>query len=160
MSRSLLNAGARRLGRRSPRHLLLAVHGRAIEGADEGSESTMIAQPAEAPRGLSQASSDPADGHAAVPLAAAVAYEVTEEVEVRERVRAAERAVERAGDPKPLEAERLVQSLAQRGGRTRVGVIERGPEPQDAALGKGGVGEPVCLIEDGGPGAASSFGNP
>ena len=123
--------------------LLRAVHRHAVE-AHKGSEITMTAQPTEAPRSLSQACGDPADEHAAIPPATDVADKVADEaVEVLDRVRTPEHAVERAGDAEPLERERLVQAFAQRSCGTPLGVIERGRELEEAALGEGSVREAI-----------------
>jgi hypothetical protein len=132
----------------SVRHLLPAVYDRAIEGADESGDLTVTTEATEATRTLAQACCQPPDRHVSVAPAADVADEVANEaVEVLDRVRAPQRAVEGAGDPEPLERERLVEPFAQGGGGPRMGALEPGSELLEAALGERRVRQAVCLGE-------------
>src|SRR4029450_5497767 len=121
---------------------------RAFRRAEEGSESTVTTQPAEAVADLLQASGDPADEHATIAPAAHMADEGPDEaVEILDRVGAPQRAVERGGDAQALQREGLVQPFAQGRRGAGVGVVEPRGELQEAALGEGGVREPVGFVE-------------
>ena len=160
MSRSLLNAGEWRLGVTALRHLLPAVHDRAIGGTEEGSEIPMTAQPTEAAGALPEASGNPADQHSAVAPAANVADEVADEVvEVLDRVGAPQRPVERAGDAEPLQHEGLVQSFAQGRRGAGVRVLEARGKLQEAALGARRPQGRRLRRARGGRGAASAPGD-
>src|SRR5439155_8555129 len=88
-------------------------------------EIGVAADATEAPRGVTQGGSDPADDHGAVPPAAHVASEGGHRaVEILDGVGRAERPVERAADSEPLQREHLVESFAQRRGGSRMILIE------------------------------------
>src|SRR5215468_3247686 len=128
--------------------LLPAVHGHAVERANEGSEITVAAQPAEAASDLLQAGSDPADEHAAVAPAPDMADEVPDQaVEILDRVRAPQRPVQRPRDAQALQREGLVEPFAQGRRRAGVGGVEPGGELEEAALGECGVREAPGFVE-------------